>query len=782
MHGDRETGRDGDDTIRVYWQFEQVNPETVGARIDLQARIFPSGAWATVDDELEDGAGGQNWAPNVTYVGNHDYADQAHGELYEYSLLIYCDPNDPNYGCKKRVLLGTQIGASVPGIPTWCFNTTDPACPTDAHAYCDDPNKGKVVFYIQDNLVSPANLRSQTEDQYLYFRVARYEKLPSAGSYPIEPASEYLLRPTFGSPSPNPSGMTCTGNYCYDTCPPFCPVRFDPFYGDFTEPDPTRHPRRFRYEDYLDPNLSHKFVVETRISHISNGAPRDCVINQYTCNGPNNDAIYVEFETDLPCYPYQYTGSPGFGPSYSGGSVTEYERDNFSGANTRIGLIDATHASSRIPWDNYVWPMGVWSFWIPFFSAWEYMYLGATSDFADDFYFRYSGGDIHTDNYEALNNWFWMFHWEFWGIDLWPQNGDIDPAMCNACVIDVWGIELFCATDFWPSCSSDLGLISNNSYLWSRYDAGHCGTTVGNYNIHGDFMMHWHWRSAQPNRRMRMAFRGRPSYFTNSVNTWFLEQNFENVPGLARNRYGVGYQRGTAEQAEYVLDYTVPNDSYDTQWWANFALVCQKRSGNDPTGLNQMFLIWWSEPDGNSKNMDFQTGNSTPNGGTFYSEPAKLAWHTIGATWAPGQPYYGSGGIAYETGQVGFWADPFINWEADNFEYDEVRIIPFCGACPPKQLEPHLPPPYLAAGDAVPPIRSAGYGSKSFTVNTGATIPDHPESEHHQRRRAAMTPDTIKKIRAIIRPAEVTEKDPEKGKFVKDKRLKQIPRSEEEED
>ncbi|MDP8224691.1 MAG: prepilin-type N-terminal cleavage/methylation domain-containing protein [Candidatus Lernaella stagnicola] len=730
MRGDEEATSPGeDDTIRVSWNFHDAPP--ADARVDLHARIFPGGDWFEVENDVAHGS----WNTSTTYVGNHEYVLQDHGELYEYSIVITCPENDPLNPspadqCQRRVLLGASIGANVPGVPDWCVTPAMPPspnpCPADAGRYCD--GTARVVFYMTDRLVSPHGDRSQTADDYLFFRVARWRKLPADEAFPVDPEAEYLLRtPNIANPGNvlAPNGMLCPNlqPYCYDhpsqyypgAPPPYHP-RFDVFTGSFTynrTTSPATNLRRFRFEETLEPNYIYKYTLETRITH-TGSPPRDCCRAEApgsqgcdtTCNGSPADAIFVEFATDQPCYPYEYHGAGG--GSYCCAPVTSYEKDPFTGMANIIGYRDATPSVTgwREPWDNRMWPMDAKSIYIAIDTFlgtivifdWEFMALGQA-------HFRYHNNTIRTDFNDFFGNWLWPFdtaitiNIPLFGTFTIPilYSGTLKTSMCGSCIgVDlplIGTVNLLCATDFWSTCFRDVEDLFSYAYLWDNFAQGNCSATA-NGAIEGDFLMQWHSRSVVGDRQLGLAFRG---YYdpNNIVNTqtWLMTADYSAANGV---NYEIGYQRydSTNNQAmcekEKRTFHGVAAPAYDTYWWSNLALVCNRAQPNPAAGYGQMFVFWWSEPDP-GKTLDLQQ--------VMYSTVPKLAYHTIGATFN-GAPYYNPNGshIAQNTGLVGFWTDPYVDWTSDNYYLDNVRIIPYCGECPPNSLSGYVGPANIGNG------------------------------------------------------------------------------------
>jgi len=722
MHGDRLT-LEGDDTIRVYWQFDfgEGGAPPEGATVVMQAKPFPSGDWFDVDTGLN-ARYGDNWASGVEYEGLHYYAEQDPGQLYEYSLLIACPGDDPDYSCQRRVLIGAMITSCLPGVPDWCISGDGTTCPLDAGAYCDAANLGKVVFYITDTLVSPEGEVSQTEDQYLYFRIAQWQKWPSALNFDLYPNHEFLLRPLTADAFSPTNQMTCvnTGyaSFCYDVCPPYCEgagpdwqPRFDYFSGGFWEDMSTSPPvteRRFRFQHVFDPNVQHKVTLETRISH-DNNPPRDCGFSpapgpnptppfHSTCNGFPVDAIYFDFETKFPCYPYEYTG-------FCCAPVSDYEMDPFTGIWAPIGVRVSIppFTGSRSPWDVTNWPLNAANLYvawdIPFIGTvviidWDYLYLGNSM-------FAYVQ-NIQTDMNGFLSNWMWVF--DSYSVDmgflgtlnlpsLW--GGPIDMAMCSQCLINwdlpwpIGSVSLFCTDWIWPTCQNDLEKLFGYAFLYNDFGsskANNCAPATSKKNksatIDGNLLIHWNWRSAMTNRRLVMALRGKNLGNANSEETWLLSQDFSPSQAV---RYGITYDYRNQCDSEGTTTQNLGTEAYDDQWWANLVLVCTKRAGYPDDGMGQMHVFWWSESDpGLTKDLQ----------PSMYSTAPKFSWNSYNKTFdsSGSLPYYTAigGGLANQNGSLGFWADPFIDWTADNYYYDNIRIIPYCGACPPEGLEQYV--------------------------------------------------------------------------------------------
>ena len=681
----------GDADITVYWEYA-IDPPA-DSTVELWAREWLTQTWVQVAGPGEINNSGGQW------YAKHPYNEQIPGTIYEYSLLITCAPTGSSEGCKRRILVGATIGAGVPGVPEIC-SVAGPECPADTGPHCDGIYAGSVVFYIDTFSAMPEEGFDNTDDNYLWFRIARWEKYPLQPTFPLEPAAEYLLRYNVGS--------NTLVNYV-DQCPPYCnpavpPLnltqRFLSFPGSFNNQTQVGTLRRFRYQEYLDPHRLHRFTIEVRIQH-SGSPPRDCDIPNSTCNGPEDEYVYADFTNMFPCYPYKYPGWPSSNPNPQ---TSAYLRDYFTHMHGDI-------SASSVPWQNYELTFISWHFWSTHFYLGDYMFR-----YGNDF----GSQGIMTD-FEGLFG--HLFNW----VVQWLA--DIGYGMCDFC-ITLGVVDLFCVDWVWPDCYEDMTALFNHSFLWSRFTPNGCGYSGVSSGITGNFLMHWHWMSKQDDRRLVMAFRGRYVPAQNHVDSWMIEQDFGSTNWVY---YTVAYEYRTECEDEYwTREYF--DEVNDDDWWANLLLVCQNLRDNS-LGEGQMYIFWWNE-------LDNQGGHQKDLQQTMYNTAPKLAWHTIGARFGS-TPYYNSNyqnpdRIGHSTGNVGFWADPYIDWDADNYAYDNIRIIPYCGACPPQQLQGYLPSPYKAmswkAGKEQRTKAScAGNWKKSYESNDGIP-PVRPSALESYRR------------------------------------------------
>lgn len=650
MKGDEYPGRNGDDSIDVYWKFDpnHIPPSgSVTAHIYLEAAEWLNDNWFTVED-----LGEQNWGTGL-YHGAHLYGDQEPGTIYDYSLRVVCSS-----GCERRILIGATIGSCTPGIPYWCVQSNQPDCPADTGAYCGSTNNGLIIQYITDTLPEDyghtmADPFSQTENASLWFRIARWERVPM-GVYDLVPTAEYLIR--------------CDGYEHVDPVTPPGARRFVAFPGTWSQ-DFTADDRRYKLTMYLNPGMVHRFQVETRVTH-TGAAPRDCNAPLSTCNGPDDSYEYYHFANAFPCYPYPYAGFSGTQP------IHYYQFDYFGGRPGSYKNVGSTGAGGKsyIPWKNYEVTFISFSMWGTTWHAgdhiWRYHYLSTINGQIES--------DLAAFYAPMLLNWPVQWFREV-GWDL-----------CTFCwkPLPPFGVPpyVFCVNNFWSSCPTDLANIFGTSFMWSNFASGRCESTgYGlDHSITGDFMMHWHWKSIDPDRKLVMAFRAELWSFA-MPKTWLIEQDF--TPGGGDQYYHLYYQDRVQCEREVSSFRSLTNDVTDTQWHANLLAVCTRRQETDPN-RGQMHIMYWNETDPYT-NLDLQQNPAQYQVRINFSTISG-DHHRFGPG-AGGPPYYDSNpsnpdpfhNVAYSSGAVGFWANPYSEWKGgDMYTVDRVRIIEYCGDCP----------------------------------------------------------------------------------------------------
>lgn len=626
MRGDKWTGIDGDDTIRNYFQFASGGAPPDGATIFLLARKYgqpwqyagmvnnPSGNWSSLTWYRADHQySGYSW-------GSYSFIAQDPGTTYEYGLEVVCDLGS---SCQRRLLLNVNFTACQPNEPEMCFKNTT-GCPSDAGGYCPPAaslsDNGKVVWYVTDKLISPFGGRSQTADAWLWFLIKRYIKFPWENDSAWREDLKYLIRA-------DRHQYTGTG--------------FSSFYGTWSASF-TSTKRRYRFQEYLDPNMHHKYYVETRTAHNVN-PPYTCYNPACTGAGMSNLSVYYyDFQSVYPCYPYRYSGFVG--PA-NPQTVMLY-RDPFGRGNSSIDRHDH-------PWMNYELTIVSWDLW-----GWHF-YIG-------HHLYEYDGHTIQADFDSFFGGWIYKV--------LAIIGGDLGPDICDFCIFP--GLNFTCMWFWWGGCYDWFFGLFNRTYLWSAFQ-GECKQPGGS-EITGDFLMQWHWRSKVSARRLTLGFRAStsaaPNYY---VSAWLLEQDFS---PSGQVHFSIGYEHGR-DCTPFKTVSKPYHNRYDNDWWSNLLLVCTRRRSGDPD-RNQMFVAWWSEWD-----TTHSAGSAKDLQKDMYTLAPKFKWKSTGARHNGTLLYNSWGtGLAKHEGDLGFWADPFIDLDHDIYYTDLVRVARYCGDCPPKHL------------------------------------------------------------------------------------------------
>lgn len=691
-HGDQWPSIAGNDSINVGFQFASGGTPPTGAIVLLKARPL-GGTWA--DAGVVNNLTG-NWSALTWYYADHQYGGstqtifghpytfiaQVPGTTYEYSLEVICDPLNPDASCHRRLSLGDlRFVACQPNEPGLCFAnvTSNQYCnsTTDAGGYCPPAaslsDNGKVVWYVTDRLIAPVGDRSQTAATHLWFHIQRLKKYPWESNTSWTEDLKYLIK--------------ADGSVYVNTG-----LNYQNFLGSWSEIFSDATKRRFRFQEMLDPNMHHKYVVTTRVAHDVN-PPYTCA-NPY-CTGAGMSDLsnyYYDFQSVYPCYPYAYSG-------FVGPSVPQNEmlyRDPFDRGN---GSIDR----NSIPWKNYELTIVSWDLW-----GWHF-YIG-------HHLYQYDGHEIQADFDSFFGGWIYTLLQWF---------GEVGPDVCTFCIFS--GVNFTCMYWWWSGCYDWFFALFNRTFLWSSFQ-GNC-QQPGGTKVTGDFLMQWHWKSAKPARRLTLAFRGdtraAPDYW---VSAFLLEQDFS-PSGYVH--FTIGYEHGT-ECTPYKTVSQAYNNNYDDDWWTNLLMVCTNRqSGSD---YYQMFAAWWSEPASGNNNPT--TANDLQR--QMYTLTPKFKWKST-AAYHNGSKLYNSsgGGLAKHEGDIGFWADPYLDLDHDIYSLDLVRIARYCGECPPKHLsgfstskngywfEGPGPKREMKAGDCASNWRRFGAKTK---ISRDKKYPRRPES------------------------------------------------------
>jgi len=725
---------DLEDAIEVSWQWDAAGgPPPAGSTVYLVAKDANAfnPEWEKVDLVIQPpaqipsdcGTGTSYCTGYHRYDAPAPYSSICPGIGYTYGLQVECtDPTDPSLPtCARTVNLGVIEYAGLPEQAHICYQNRrpagSPACP-DATRDC---STGKVAIELRDVMPSCSGT-ILTDRQYMWWRVVRYSL----------PADDWNGNPdTFGQEPDNgdyeciktdPScvgtcGSTCAGTYHYtgywlnlgrDTTASGNPViseaeltsasghTYSGYGGNLVnvrkitgDPATPAWMNRYMFSEVVNPTMVYRYDISVMISHppeitkpVCTDAYPSCPPSRDQCNGAVWDltefTVIADFSNEIQCYP------PAAAP-LAGGGLPVYPVGAWDNFNWR-GSGDIGKTSQ--PWRND-----------------PASFLGIS--WFQDIMFVYSGSHyIRSD----MDNFFsallgWLYQWLF----------DIAFDMCDWC-FTVLGVPLFCVDWVWPTCSADLVSLRNHSFLWSNFNAGVCGSNGPgeSHYFDGDFMLQFHGKINQSGRQINPAFRGQYKPYTFAHNAYIVSINHQ---GANRVEYVLSFVDGSNEGSSYQeLAHThenFGNDSRDTMWWSVFIIVCSNHVA-ESGHYDESFVYMWAKVD-NSKTWDWKAN--------YYTEDPVLRWdlghgtrNTVGGSsgvgqvtrtgairpncaswcWQHGCPGGGTctacntGAplrcVDYKDGKVGFWADPFIDFSATEYRYDNIRIDSYCGRCPPSHL------------------------------------------------------------------------------------------------
>ena len=663
--------------VSVYWRYVSGSEPPTGSTVYLVARdeADPTSDWMLIDNDPAFSGGywigfhGYNDGDTCPYAGGVGCIGQHPPTHWEYALQINCVGDSSEDDCTRLVHLGQHVSAGAPDPLEVCYYHQDTSCPIDTKLNCQT---GLMAFNFTETLDRCPSGGIQTDPKYDWFRIVRWSKPPSNntyGNWPWCPGSYQGDPYTCDRPSiPADVIYYVRGD---GSCPtpwvqtPSSPTpRYDCFPGFVT----LTGNKNYRFEEYVDPNLDYWYMVEHRIDHNSPSGyltpPRCCPGHWYptqycpvpyngndTCNGgfdTRNHPKIITYE-HIQCYPSWSSGT------YHPGTHTWEE------FNMPIGFEQNIEGDSS-PWHNWEWVIFDFNFWGIHF------YIG-------DHMFKYARGRMETDMesfFSDLMNWVveWMYEIFF--------------DMCDDCY-DFFGWTIFCVDWIWPDCRDDLTYLANHSYLWSNFPAGQCGSSPGpsdpNKNeITGNFLWQYHIRAARKNRQLDTVFRGSYTPSSDSFNHYIISMDFD----LADNEisFTMGYVQAT-QYKSYVWSKISPstNDTED-EWWSCLILVCT----NQVTGHlyeDESFAYFWAKHDDDYE-WDWQQGEG-PNQ-LFYNREPYLSFNTIGQTMPDGTDMTIN---ENKDGKIGWWARPFVDFDTDNYYYDNVRVTDYCGQCPPDFTYPY---------------------------------------------------------------------------------------------
>ncbi len=460
--------------------------------------------------------------------------------------------------------------------------------------------------------------------------------------------------------------------------------------------------RRFMFAETLNPNLNYQYVFTIGIKHPPR-PPQDVtnrpncltqpgLIGGDQCNGgfdgriytdaPNKYTVIVDFANKDQCYPPR-SGIPAgdSGPPFP---AAEEARDTLQWNDNPI-------EGNTKPWKSWEWSWTLfhWTIWNPFGTDWVIDWT------IGDHAFEYSGSYLRSDidgMFGGLTNWIFQYLY------------DLGFELCDWCV-EMWGIQAFCVQWFWPTCHQDLTNLRNHNYLWSNFYPPVCGSnTTGNYhNILYDYMAQMHLQTTEKNITLNMAIHGSFTPWDLSHQLLNLEMGFKGAGTMGtRLTHIVANEYQTVGTANTLIG----TDDLDDDWYSVFYLVCMNRV--NPAFYGETFLYFWHKRDNAGKSHDWKTDYSE----NMYNMVPTLTWtsdgraNTLNNRWVPlpepeaqvGCNCNRSGArwqcptnqplrcVLPPKGAFGFWAEPFVDVDVTEYRYDNIRITPYCGKCPPDHL------------------------------------------------------------------------------------------------
>jgi prepilin-type N-terminal cleavage/methylation domain-containing protein len=457
--------------------------------------------------------------------------------------------------------------------------------------------------------------------------------------------------------------------------------------------------RRVMFTETLNPNFNYKYIFTIGIKHPPQEklVRPDCLtqpglIGGDQCNGgfdgkiysdaPNKYTVIVDFANKDQCYPPRTGVMAGdIGPPFPAAAEA---KDTLGWSGGRI-------ESNTKPWKNWEWSITLFHWTVPF--------LGIVIDWTiGDHAFEYSGSYLRSDIdgfFGGLVNW----------VIAWV--GDLSDQLCNFC-IDLWGVPIFCVRAIWPGCDQFLTNLVNHNYLWSNFYSGVCDSnTTGDYHtILYDYMAQMHIRTTEPDLRLNMAIHGSYTPWDLSHQLLNLEMDFRGAGTLkTRLIHKVGSSTPTVGTG---ATYVIGTDTSDDDWYSAFFLICMNRV--NPALKGETFLFFWVTRDA-GKSHDWKTSNLV----NYFNTDPFITWSsegrsvssTIGnkrvplpeveartgcnctpagsSTWRcpTGRPMRC---VLPPKGAFGFFAEPYVDISVTEYRYDNIRITPYCGKCPPDHL------------------------------------------------------------------------------------------------
>ncbi|MBZ0273545.1 hypothetical protein K8I61_16015, partial [bacterium] len=707
------TVNDTGDAITVSWTWDEAAGQVppAGATVRLVTRDINTATsdWGEVDTVIAPPQDPSSCGTSTTApcVGFHRHEDMCWGQLNVYGLLIECVDEDVPV-CNRILNLGVIESPGAPDQAHVCFETQHPPGTPDCNSYTGaNCQTGQVEIALRD-VMANCSTQITTSESYMWWRAVRY----STNTYdPFTGDPVFPVEPDNGSYECVKSDPSCTGTCStVDNPPGQCFGTFHytgywmrlgenlaalqgangysyPAYAatgvNLKQVENVAGRRSYVFSEYVNPALSYKYIFSVLVEQNGGATTRpNCTGDYYecgdTCNGGFDGLeefqVIVDFANKSQCYP-QISGQ-GAG--------------NASTPNTRPP--NATAGT----WDNFNWTGAgeeLESSDKPWMSD-EISILGLTNEYT----WEYSGSYIRSD----LDGFFGtILSW------LLGEIGDFFFSLCGDCILDIFGFCIIDMDALWPDCEQDTTELANHNFAWSNFFAPVCGSNgpgSGHY-FDGDYMVHYHFRVNQEDRTLHAAYRGRYTPWQNSFNLLQLEFDMNGGGGQVCGQ--LSFRSGTQFQ-----DVSSPtciasgDESFDDEWFANFTLICTNRVAG-AFNEDETYAFTWSTIDP-AKTKDWKP--------EMLTTPPTLSWtthtRTLSAAIAPvekamegtsmpqgcsshcsvtGNGYSCNANaplrcVIYQDGKFGFWANPEVDFESTEYQYDNVRIDPYCGQCPPSFL------------------------------------------------------------------------------------------------
>lgn len=682
--------------ITVNWVWDQAPPNTSTIRLLAKDALNPNADYFVVDTTVT--CTGSNCS------GDHQYADQIPGVTYDYAAEVTCPlPED----CTRIVDLNVTEDAGSPYDSHVCFNNVppagSPACPS-AVANCDT---GLTSIELREWLQNCSST-VQTSEAEVWWKVERYSTDDPNGAFPTDPENGdwngsrytgYWLRVGQGGAAIwSPSGY----DYSAYGLVNLRGLQNTQYAGSAM--------RSYMFSEYLNPTRKYKYVFTIMVEHPPGGThPKPSCQQPFgpgtygsggdQCAGglyPTNDpfVVIVDYISKDQCYPP--TVSPqasNDGPALKTAGYP-WETDTFNWVGNWEILEEGSSYGKSRPWMGREFVFLHWEIHIHIPLSW----LGLPDINIDIVFhigshvFEYTAGTYIRTDFDGLfgSVFQWLAQWIF----------EIGFDLCDWC-LEVLHVTIFCVTDFWSSCHSDLLHLKLLNMMWSNFNTGVCAATApgDNQEIEGDIMMQMHMRTDSQDMRLNPTFRGKFRPSENGFNMLQTELDFRDS-NVLRTRVQYTYESSVKEFT--TASHTITN-AEDDDWWSVFYLIC---TNHMPTSAyyNETFVAMWAKPD-NAQTWDWYN--------RWWVNAPRFTWSTYGRTTAglgaidmagtipPGCSGFCSntgGGtyrcnsgaplrcVVYQQGKVGYWADPFIDFGDQDSYYDNIRINAYCGKCPPDNI------------------------------------------------------------------------------------------------